>query len=1165
MRRILTTSILLFLVVLKTIPCFSQSAVDLPSVVPPPADAASLGRYGDVPVNMGIGLPDINVPVYDIKTPRLSVPITLNYYASGIKVDDQASWVGLGWSLNAGGVITRTIRDKDDVGHNGFVFYNNNMPLADTLTPFDYQYEDNVSNGLIDVEPDYFFYNFSGHSGKFIFGSNGQPLIISYQDPLQITFDIVPSSFTILDGQGNQYLFAGTEQAQSYSTSLLDYPDHGMNYTSAWYLTRIVSFDKSDTISFQYSVDAIMLQTFDNYSEGLGPTYTCSPDDGTTTSAPVANPVTHDGLDVIQSESFLYSNPLRLQEIDFRNGKVAFFNSGPRLDNGETKLDSLIIYNLNPASQTYGILKTVRFSYDYFESDFGNATGYRLRLDSVRTIGNNLENGGVYAFQYDSTMLPLIGSTGRDLFNFYNGANSNPTLVPAQQANWGGAIYSIGAANRSTNTSYIQAGILKHIYYPTGGRTDLSYESNSYSENQYSTNTIDIEAAARGISPGGIQMGVFGQTDTVLYTATNSTQTTMAIYVSPYSNVEQRPFVSCIDLTANQTLYLNGVTDPINGLNITIPFNPVIGHVYQLIAEAYDNNDVYSSVVINETVTTMTIATNLGGGLRIKQMTDYDNTGQFAKSELYKYGSGESGYGYLPSPYFLFNVFSQTMAFYLGCASSGGSCFGTTYSRTIFSAYSIYDVFNLSSNPLSYPEVAKYQIDSLGNFLGKSVFDYSVYSNGVLPVPTNNLGGTTYITNSFSDVLLLAQTDYSYKSGLFAPVKKTINGYNSIPLQQGRGCKIGYAQSISGCYAMGPTGVQYYAFDYPVYTGTVLKTGQTVYDYDQLDSTKVATKYSQFLYDNLNHLQPTTVITNRSDGTTLTTINRYPAEAAADSVSNLTAGEITAIDSLQSQHNITALIQAQTFRNSSPVDLVRYDYKVWPNNMILQDSVEEKISSFVMEPRLQYFNYDNYGNLLQDAKESDVFHSYLWDYHDAYPIAEIVNAAPSDIAYTSFEADGSGNWTIASPTRQSGYITGTQSYNLTNGGCSVSGLTTGNTYVVSYWSRTGSSYLVTGSTAVQQGKTIVINGVSWTYFEHTVTGTSAVSVTGTGGIDELRLYPQNAQMTTYTYQPLVGITSKCDVDNRVTYYNYDGLGRLKYVSDQDGNIVKTFEYHYVVN
>ncbi|HEY1202051.1 MAG TPA: hypothetical protein VGE79_13760, partial [Niastella sp.] len=72
-----------------------------------------------------------------------------------------------------------------------------------------------------------------------------------------------------------------------------------------------------------------------------------------------------------------------------------------------------------------------------------------------------------------------------------------------------------------------------------------------------------------------------------------------------------------------------------------------------------------------------------------------------------------------------------------------------------------------------------------------------------------------------------------------------------------------------------------------------------------------------------------------------------------------------------------------------------------------------------------------------------------------------------------------------------------------------------------------------------------------------------VSLPQTGGlIDELRLYPADAQMTTFTYAPLIGATSNCSSNNAITYYEYDALGRLQVTKDQDGNIIKTIEYHY---
>ena len=117
-----------------------------------------------------------------------------------------------------------------------------------------------------------------------------------------------------------------------------------------------------------------------------------------------------------------------------------------------------------------------------------------------------------------------------------------------------------------------------------------------------------------------------------------------------------------------------------------------------------------------------------------------------------------------------------------------------------------------------------------------------------------------------------------------------------------------------------------------------------------------------------------------------------------------------------------------------------------------------------------------------------------------------------------------------------------------------------NTYVVSYWTKNASALSITGTIAGYpiQGKTIK----GWTYFEHKVTGQITITVGGTGYIDELRLYPATAQMTTYTYSPLAGMTTSCDVDNNVTYYFYDGYRRLIRIKDQDGNIIKTMQYHY---
>src|SRR5580704_3262097 len=82
----------------------------LRTVVPPSPNASSLGKFGEWPVSLYTGLPQISVPIYALKSRSLSVPISLDYHPAGIRVGETASWVGLGWALSAGGVISRSVR-----------------------------------------------------------------------------------------------------------------------------------------------------------------------------------------------------------------------------------------------------------------------------------------------------------------------------------------------------------------------------------------------------------------------------------------------------------------------------------------------------------------------------------------------------------------------------------------------------------------------------------------------------------------------------------------------------------------------------------------------------------------------------------------------------------------------------------------------------------------------------------------------------------------------------------------------------------------------------------------------------------------------------------------------------------------------------------------------
>ena len=157
---------------------------------------------------------------------------------------------------------------------------------------------------------------------------------------------------------------------------------------------------------------------------------------------------------------------------------------------------------------------------------------------------------------------------------------------------------------------------------------------------------------------------------------------------------------------------------------------------------------------------------------------------------------------------------------------------------------------------------------------------------------------------------------------------------------------------------------------------------------------------------------------------------------------------------------------------------------------------------------------------------------------------------------------GSGNWNY-----NKSYVTddsyapmGVHCYALGSATLTKSGLNSAKRYVVSFWAKSGASVLINGSALTPKATGALKNG--WQYKEYNLSGFTSVAISGTGVIDELRLYPDDAMMSTYVYSPLLGMTGKCDTKSEITSYVYDNIGRLKLIKNSDGNIVKTSDYHY---
>jgi len=191
------------------------------------------------------------------------------------------------------------------------------------------------------------------------------------------------------------------------------------------------------------------------------------------------------------------------------------------------------------------------------------------------------------------------------------------------------------------------------------------------------------------------------------------------------------------------------------------------------------------------------------------------------------------------------------------------------------------------------------------------------------------------------------------------------------------------------------------------------------------------------------------------------------------------------------------------------------------------------------EEKLVYHQHDAFGNPASFGQKDGMITAYLWGENGTVIIAKADQAKATQIFHTSFEEDASASLVYQKTGRKSKSVTG--SYSLPAANLP----TLSGDYILSWW---------------------VFDGTAWTYREKPISGYQAGGSIATdpinGYVDEIRLYPRNAKMTTYTYEPLVGITSITDVNNTSLYFEYDSFNRLKCKRDQDKNILECYDYQY---
>ncbi|HLO81347.1 MAG TPA: DUF5977 domain-containing protein [Chitinophagaceae bacterium] len=556
------------------------------------------------------------------------------------------------------------------------------------------------------------------------------------------------------------------------------------------------------------------------------------------------------------------------------------------------------------------------------------------------------------------------------------------------------------------------------------------------------------------------------------------------------------------------------------------------------------------------------------GGLRVKTIKSYDDVGSLSFQKEYKYGNNESGYGrqnFVLSTNFFKN---ESLYWYWGVSSSvpiGTSVLATKRVRTFFANSSI-DLEPADGAPVVYPTVTEYYGSSTSN-AGKTIYEFTDRPDG-----QNTLGNygkniiTTYHVNRGQ--LAKKLTFKRDVAGNYVKISSTGNVYQAYPEQWNTAmgvvafkARVNQDQYNGDNICSPPSGngscyddVNSLLFSYYSIRSTddkLIATTDTVFN--PQNPSKYFHTYKRISYDNTTHWQPTAerTLTNVSD--TLLTTRKYVPEYSTGVYPAMTTAHI--YDKVVEEESIL-----QTSSANTSIGKTTTNYGSLPGNNYLPISISQRKGTFADETRAFFSYYDNRGNILQMNKASDIYQSYIWDYQMMSPVAEVKNASQADISYTSFEAQNQGNWSYSGVSITNGSApTGRRVYHLPSGSITRTGLYAPTTYVLSYWNNAGSAYSISGTVGgVRTGRTR--NG--WTYYEHKISGQASVTISGSGLIDELRMYPEKAQMTTMTYEPLIGVSSVCDVNSKILYYEYDELGRLILIRDQDRNIVKKVCYNY---
>jgi hypothetical protein len=1136
----------------------AQQWKDVIKGIPSP-NATALGTYGEVPISYFTGLPNIDLPLYSFKTKKFAMPVSLSYHAQGVRPESMPGWVGMGWNLNVGGVITRIVNKIPDeknlsgaplaefpegeTWEKGFYFTGGVLSASDWSSNAKMQNASNVDYkpNIKDLEPDYFQFNFMGISGKFFLDQNRkfrvqsnrnikvefiendfiQNLFVDIQFAVN-DYNIKPfRQFVLIDEQGNRYTFGGSNNAIEYSGSMVEYSPGSSFIATSWYLVKIESHDGTDIVNLEYERGPFISNVY------FGPiTQTLSFRD-----SPYCDNATFNGSASKRAGSIIA--PLYLKKISSNTTDIELhFNTFK--SNGHT-------YNYTN-------------HYSYVESENNTSASEFLRL--------------------------LDYTTGINYFS------SNPT--PAKP-NWKRFIWlKLNFIEVKTRTD----NILKK-------RISLVYDDD-----------IPIETNTRKLQLGVVQIGLNNNIKEKYLFQYNNTLTQPllnATYTDHWGFANGKPtsigggYLSdignnrAVDVTKVQAEILTQITYPTGG---TTNFE-------------YEPNN-YAQVVDRFNRTTVLNEAGLTGGIRVKRIINDAKSGAPTTIRDFYYVRNYTN---------TLNISTATSSGILNAKpvyafdASGLDAAGYNFSNTITTSSNIYPLTAASSGMhIGYSEVIEKRSD--GSYTKYFFTNHDIQDNRddsyINIWNKTNMPYVQYNSKDFERGQLLKKEDYDFNNVL---INKTTNIYSRVASSYTQN-----ARAIAGKFDLlcKNTGVPLSHPAYAVYA--VSRVAFENYDYAFLPTTNSTQLRSQIsaneittttnmVYDSYKNIIEQTV--TNSKGELLTTKYTYPYQYPNSTI-YMGMKDANKFEPIEVTEYITK--GGNLYLKKAMIN--KFDY-VGNNAFAKYEEYISELPEPILANTYTYYSVDAGGSDIIDARcikkvrlaydlnaniatvstnQSDNT-SIKYDYFDSKIVSITRNTAEvSKIAYTSFETNNQGDWIYSFPkTDPSGIFddetapTGKKVFKFDGNASTTCEYTNEptlgtqlviklgtqldfkNKYIISMWAKPKTALPIICADNVNAGAQPPVVSVwtekmqigSWKLIEATISNTTDIGLLGAGvSIDELRIYPITSQMTTYTYDVNNGVTSVCDPNNNITYYEYDDYNRLKFILDKDRNILKRFSYNY---